>query len=178
MKRAVLGSVMAALLMLFGVTIASPVLAHTELESTSPTDGEALATPPAQIDLVFGEAPLPDAIDLSITDASGAVVASALPATVTENTVSTPWPADLSDGAYTVNYRVVSDDGHPVTGTFSFTIGDATAAPAPASDGAVAETTTGSGVSGLTLGIVAVAVVALVAVAIVLVTRRNRDDVP
>ena len=31
-----------------------------------------------------------------------------------------PWPADAPAGDYTVTYRITSDDGHPVTGAFSF----------------------------------------------------------
>jgi hypothetical protein len=37
--------------------------------------------------------------------------------------VIVPWPADLPPGKYSVAFRVVSEDGHPVTGqvTFSYT---------------------------------------------------------
>ena len=31
-------------------------------------------------------------------------------------------PSDLPDGAYTVDWRGLSSDGHPMQGTFSFTI--------------------------------------------------------
>ena len=42
---------------------------------------------------------------------------------------------DLVDGAYVVDWKVVSADGHPVAGAFTFTVGDA--APIdPASVGA------------------------------------------
>ena len=86
-----------------------------------------------------------------------------------------PWPAELADGAYTVNYRVVSDDGHPVTGSFAFTVGDATAAP---TTDATSTSTSSGEVPARTLLIVAIVGVAIVVVAIVLVTRRNRDDQP
>lgn len=175
-KRTALGSVVAAVLVFLGIVLAVPATAHTELESTSPADGAALTTAPSQIDLVFSEAPLADAIDVSVTDPAGAVLASSLPATVTEATVSATWPAELSDGAYTVNYRVVSDDGHPISGSFSFTVGDASAAPATTDPAAAAEPN-----GGVPVGILVVVTVvglAIVAVAIALVSRRNRDDRP
>ena len=31
----------------------------------------------------------------------------------------------LGTGAYVVTYRVISEDGHPITGAFTFTVGDA-----------------------------------------------------
>jgi hypothetical protein len=51
--------------------------------------------------------------------------------------------ADLPDGAYDVRWRVVSADGHPVSGAFAFAVGDAvlpeagagaTATPEPSPD--------------------------------------------
>jgi len=42
-------------------------------------------------------------------------------------------PVDaLGPGSYKVEWRVVSADGHPVDGTFSFTVGDTTVSAAPA----------------------------------------------
>ncbi len=51
-------------------------------------------------------------------------------------------PERLSAGSYTVGYRVVSADGHPITGSYSFTVTAAAegagpesgAAPAPSQD--------------------------------------------
>lgn len=176
MKRTALGSVIGSLFVLLGIVLAVPATAHTELESSSPADGAVLTAAPSQIDLVFNEAPMPDAIDVSVTDAGGAVLASALPATVTEATVSAPWPAELGDGAYTVNYRVVSDDGHPVSGSFSFTVGESSTVPATAGEAAADEPA--GGVSVGVLFVVAIAALAIVAVAIALVSRRHRDDRP
>jgi copper transport protein len=39
-------------------------------------------------------------------------------------TVAVPIARDARDGVYTATYRVVSADGHPVSGGFAFTIGD------------------------------------------------------
>ena len=50
-------------------------------------------------------------------------------------------PADLPDGAYVVTFRVVSADGHPISGAFSFGVGTAaTAVPDSATGGETAGT--------------------------------------
>jgi methionine-rich copper-binding protein CopC len=52
----------------------------------------------------------------------------------------------LPNGAYTVAYRVVSTDGHPVQGSYTFTVAgpvtqESSAAPAPAQTSAAASAT-------------------------------------
>ena len=42
-------------------------------------------------------------------------------------------PADLQPGSYVVTWRVISADSHPVGGSFIFTVGIASAAPAATS---------------------------------------------
>jgi hypothetical protein len=39
---------------------------------------------------------------------------------------------DVPNGAYNVGWHVVSDDGHPVGGTFTFTVASPAAQPQPA----------------------------------------------
>ena len=96
----------------------STASAHASLVSTNPDDGARIATAPPSVELTFSE-------DLK----SGFVAVSAPDGT----TVKTSEPriagaqmtADLaaSDqrGRYNVAYRIVSDDGHPVSGSFTFT---------------------------------------------------------
>ena len=66
---------------------------------------------------------------IRLVDQVGATVPTLDP-TVDGRTVIWPMPADLSDGPYVVTWRVVSSDGHPVSGASSFGVG--TAAPCPA----------------------------------------------
>jgi len=122
----------------FAVLLAPTANAHSDLVGTTPADGAVIADAPASITLQFNEEPLDSMVDVVITDAAGAVVAmDAAEAAGTE--VLVPWPGSLGAGDYTVAYRVVSADGHPVTGTFTFTYtGDASAATAPAIDEAAA----------------------------------------
>jgi copper transport protein len=44
-------------------------------------------------------------------------------------------PEGLADGGYVVDWQVVSADGHPIAGAFTFAVGDAPLPDAPASDG-------------------------------------------
>lgn len=109
--------------------LAAPASAHAELQSTDPPAGAQLSEAPAAVTLTFDEpvSAQPSAIRvydrrgdrLSIGDASagpGATVTAGLPR--------------LGDGSYVVTWRVVSDDGHPERGAFTFSVGEAQA-PVP-----------------------------------------------
>ncbi len=114
-----------------GATSAS---AHSGLETSNPADGAVISEAPASITLTFDEELLADADSISLNAADGTNVVSAK-VQPTGNTVELPWPADLPAGDYQAAYRVVSADGHPVTGAISFTYApaDAAASAAPAS---------------------------------------------
>jgi hypothetical protein len=99
----------------------APAGAHSQLLSTSPADGAVLIEPPSSVVLTFNEGLIPDVDSISINDAMGNVVASRSVEPVGA-TLSVPWPDGLPAGAYQVAYRVVSGDGHPVTGAITFTI--------------------------------------------------------
>src|SRR4029077_7757902 len=59
---------------------------------------------------------------IRLVDDTGAGVRTPEPA-VGGHTVTWSMPADLAEGSYVVSWRVVSSDGHPVAGAFSFGIG-------------------------------------------------------
>ena len=73
---------------------------------------------------------------IRLVDHVGATVPTPEP-TVDAQTVNWPMPADLPEGAYVVTWRVVSADGHPISGAFSFGVGTAAAAVPGSSTGAV-----------------------------------------
>jgi methionine-rich copper-binding protein CopC len=154
-----------------------PAHAHTSLVSSDPTQGSRTEKVPERIVLTFSE-------DLrQPSEASLLVDGAALTAEIKVDgprVVLVP-PADAAAGSYEVNYRVVSTDGHPVTGTLEFTVGpedavakddtSATAAEEPAQDEGSVWT------SPLLLGVL-VAAVALGAAALLLVRGRfsSSDD--
>lgn len=147
---ATLGSVLLAAFMgavvMGAVVIATPAHAHTDLVTTTPANGDVLDGAPTAVTLTFNEELLEAAVRVSITDESGAVVAKDI-AESAGSDVIVPWPADLAAGTYVVSYRVVSGDGHPVSGDLTFTYGPPAAAvaspPAPADSGSVSEATGG-----------------------------------
>lgn len=123
----------AALLSLFAlVATASPALAHDELTGTDPADGAVVDAVPDAVTLTFSRPLLADAgtAVVEVTDAAGEQIQDGAPvidgATVTQ-AINAPVSAD---GAYQVAWKVVSTDGHPISGGFSFTV-EGAAPPAP-----------------------------------------------
>ncbi|MEO3823372.1 copper resistance protein CopC [Actinomadura sp. B10D3] len=132
----------AALALAFGTFAAPPALAHSELVSSTPEKG-ATAASVSEVKLVFS-----DKIRLAkvvVTDGAKkefqAGAAERSGTTVTQK-LSGPLPA----GSYTVAYRVVGEDGHPIEKndlTFSVGEGGAGASGAPGAGGVGAEQQTG-----------------------------------
>lgn len=100
----------------------APASAHAELESTNPAAGSSLAAPPNELTLTFGEELVPETVKVAITDDQGQL--EGVTAATNGAVVTVPWPAEVGEGSYTVAYRVVSTDGHPVDGSFDFTVGE------------------------------------------------------
>jgi len=123
-----------AVLVLVGmglVSLVTPAFAHAELISSTPAKGASLADPPAQLQLTFNEPVSPE----SITVAGPAGAQWTVGQVKVEGPVVTaPLTATGPEGAYTISYRVLSEDGDPVTGTIPFTMtkaatGSTTTAP-------------------------------------------------
>lgn len=99
--------------------------AHAYLTKSSPSDNEVMTQAPAKVTLQFNEALQPAFHSIIVMDSSGAEVNqgnSRVPAgqpAVLEVDLKTGLP----DGIYTVQWKAVSGDGHPVNGTFPFQIG-------------------------------------------------------
>ena len=105
----------------FGV---SPALAHTEVVSTSPGEATSVNAGVLPIEITFGEDLLQTednaGSDIMIQDANGENV-PVLCATVDGARLHAE--ADIAvAGTATVSWRTVADDGHPVSGTFTFEV--------------------------------------------------------
>ncbi|HET9631498.1 MAG TPA: copper resistance CopC family protein [Terrabacter sp.] len=111
---------LASALLALGLLVAVPTtaLAHDVLEQTDPADGTSITQLPKEVTLTFSEAPLSIGSQVVVTGPSGPV--SSGPPTTDGRTVTQALLLTAPAGDYTVSYRVTSDDGHPVTGTFSF----------------------------------------------------------
>jgi methionine-rich copper-binding protein CopC len=112
-------SVLAVVSMLLFFAAPAAIHAHAELTSSNPADGSALAQVPETVELTFSEDLLADTVEIAVTDSTQTLVDNISVAT-DRNTVTTTWPTDLPGGEYKVAYRVVSNDGHPITGVISF----------------------------------------------------------
>lgn len=107
----------------------APAQAHSVLLGTDPEDGAQLAGAPETVSLTFNEDITELGTEVVITTEDGEDV------TRGETQINGPVVSqDLTEvrpaGAYTVTWRAVSADGHPISGTFAFTAAeDVGAAP-------------------------------------------------
>ncbi|MEV6375145.1 copper resistance CopC family protein [Micromonospora musae] len=123
----------AALLVAVAVLVApaSPAAAHNTLRASEPAAAARLTAPPTRISLTFLQKLDPAFTTIVLSDAEQRRVPTGAPV-VTDATGTVTIDQPLANGAYTVAYRVVSADGHPVQGSYAFTVDDPTASPAPA----------------------------------------------
>ena len=117
---------------------AGPAQAHAELIGTTPPNGAHLDTAPAQVTLRFSEAVTPVRDGMRLLGPDGRTLRSGQPH-ADGGAVTFSLPGGLGDGIYTVAWRVISEDSHPIEGAFTFSVGAADRGPAlmdvPASPG-------------------------------------------
>jgi copper transport protein len=131
------------------IAFAGAASAHAVLVATTPTGFQVLDAAPREITLRFNET-----VDVSLAEVrllgprGGSIDGVSRPVHPAgkADTVSVTVPKKLAGGTYTVTYRVVSADSHPVSGAFAFSVGAVT--------GGVARDAEPAGVSG-TLSVLA-----------------------
>lgn len=129
----------------------SPAAAHDTLLGTEPAASAALDAPPTQVQLTFSADQLAVGAVVEVTGA-GAAWGDGTPV-VAGSVVTQALLPGMPAGEYTVTWRSVSGDGHPVEGAYTFTVAgvaDAAAAAVsaepsttPAASGATDEATSG-----------------------------------
>lgn len=126
-----LGLLLGLLLGMFGaVALAPAASAHSVLLNSSPADGSGVARVPASVILTFNEPIQASTMQVAVTASSGVSVTD-VDATVSGSVITQELPNDLPNDDYTVAYRVVSVDGHPVADSITFTINDPTVSAEP-----------------------------------------------
>ena len=110
-----------------GVVLATPVGAHSALESSDPAEGAVLATSPREITLNFNEPVSLPTGAVRLLDIDGNTVPTTA-ARATDAVVVAGVPDALEDGSYVVAWKVMSADSHPVSGAFTFVVGSASTA--------------------------------------------------
>ena len=129
MRRALIGALLALAL------APASAGAHAQLEGTTPERGARLASAPGEVTLRFGEPVEASFGSVRVFDHRGREVqagAATHPGGHSDR-VAVKLRSGLGEGGYTVTYRVISADSHPVSGGFVFSVGDG-AAPAATVD--------------------------------------------
>ena len=105
--------------------------AHAALLQTTPVASRIVNTPPKQVLLRYSEAVEPRFAIVSVTNAAGDKETAGAPSRSPANADTLVVPLKkLAEGWYLVYWRVISVDGHPVRGAFTFAVGP-NAGPAP-----------------------------------------------
>lgn len=104
---------------------AAPAAAHAVVVSSNPSADERQPTSPAEVSIVFSEPFTSDLGGLTVLDSNGDRVDNDDSAQPTPATLRVSMQPDLDDGTYVANYKIVSADGHPISGAVVFGIGDA-----------------------------------------------------
>ncbi|GAA4137963.1 copper resistance CopC family protein [Actinomadura keratinilytica] len=168
---------LAGLVAVLAVGVAAPpASAHDALKEAKPASGDTVE-PPSEIVLTYtNTVRLPQVV---VTDDKGTAVQSGAPE-ASDNKVTQALNGTLPDGEYTVAWRVVSSDGHPIKGSYKFTVkgspasagspspagadvsvSSAPAPAAPSTQGASGESEEGGSSGWLWIGLAAVAVAAV-----------------
>jgi copper transport protein len=117
-----------ALALLATVAVDRPVQAHTGFDYSVPTDGASVGTPLTEVTVAFTLPVTLVGSGFEVLDPQGNV---RLPFAVTDDDTIFRLQFDppLAGGAVGVRYEVLAEDGHTLSGSFSFTV----SVPLPAS---------------------------------------------
>ena len=100
---------------------ATSAIAHDALIGSDPADAAALTSAPTQVVLTFSADQLAVGTAVEVTGPDGASWVDGAPVVVGSAVTQALLPG-LPDGGYTVLWRSVSGDGHPVDGTLTFSL--------------------------------------------------------
>ncbi len=166
-------------LLVVALAPAAPAWAHSQLTAMSPADGSTVAVAPTEVVLTFNEN-IQDIGDAVIVTGPDRVRVEDGPPTILDANATEKLHPLTVRGHYTVSYRVVSADGHPVTRTLGFDLstGAAAAAVPVQRVAAAGPARAGGGHGGLiaAASLLGVLLVGLGAAAVHL--RRRRRELP
>lgn len=103
------------------VAVVPQAFGHAALKTSSPASGATVAALPAFVKITFSE-PIGSVSSVRLLDAKGkghVVTAGLNPRNAAQVMAKTKASAP---GTYTAKWAIVSDDGHKITGTFTFKV--------------------------------------------------------
>jgi copper transport protein len=118
-------SLVAAVAAVLVLAAAPPAAAHASLVDTDPDEGAVLETAPQVIRFAFDEPVRGVPGGVQVFDAAGQGIASS--SLTRDKQLLVTLDQRVADGTLVVTWRVVSEDGHPLAGTLTFSVG----APSP-----------------------------------------------
>ena len=151
--------------------------AHNVLTGSDPEDGAVLDSAPPSVSLTFDQPVQNFEPVIAVTGPNGNRFESG-PVTVSGNTATVALSGAGPAGSYTVAYRVVSADGHPVTGEIGYALSSqagGTVTGAPPADGTSDGDSASNGLTGWLWAGIGLAVVLVIA-AVVVMLRRPSDE--
>lgn len=101
--------------------VATQADAHARVVASSPAASATVASTRA-ITVTFSERVAPAFSGLDVVTAAGTKIAVTSSVSEDGKTITGRTARALAAGAYTVNWRAASSDGHRMTGTFAFTV--------------------------------------------------------
>lgn len=186
-----LATLVAGLALAMLVGHAPPASAHSELVESTPAAGSTLKEAPTEVELVFGEGVQQQGGSI-VVSLQNTVVSQQNTFAVNDNVASVQLQGADQPGTYSVAFRVVSADGHPVRDTFTYELKgstptatssveptDSSVTPTPSTSPLAGESnsddSTGSVVWVLGLGAIGLALVAAM-IAVAVRGRRDRSS--
>ncbi|WP_155926945.1 copper resistance CopC/CopD family protein [Mycolicibacterium sp. CBMA 234] len=145
----------ALLAVLLPTLTAAPAYAHAVLVYSDPVDGTTLPSAPTRVTLTFDEAVRLIPAAVQVISESGSQVDRGVRLQPGNTTVELELPPSLPRGSYTATWRLISADGHEVSGSVTFGVQQAPDAPPQihpvASSSAAADVARGLRYAGLVL---------------------------
>ncbi|AHH93421.1 copper resistance protein CopC [Kutzneria viridogrisea] len=154
--------------------LAVPAFAHNVLISSDPKDGASVEVGPSQVTLNFDLPIQAGDFNVVTVNGPGGTRWEGGAATVAGSSISAPVRPLGAAGEYTVGYRILSADGHPVSGAVKFTLSKAgTGTPATPSSTAAASPGASADGGGMPVWPWVVGGVLLLAVGVVVALRAG-----
>jgi methionine-rich copper-binding protein CopC len=151
--------------------------AHGEMVQATPAAGSNVLTAPQDVSIEFDGKlqTIGNAVVnlITVTDNQGQVISSAT-SVVEANKISTRLQLTDITGLVLVRYRIVSEDGHPVEGDYSFTVGETPVAISAQGEETAEEEAGVSEESGSNLLINGIGIVILIGIVLVIVRRIKK----